>query len=448
MTAAIVLACLLILWREASLRRLPSGHPLAAGQYRRLAYDLCALLVLLLLLYPTGLSPERTTQSRPLNLAVAIDVSWSMGADAGGISRLDRVRQDLALLLQELPGAKVALVPFAGAPVLQSPLTADHQALRLLLDGLRPGQVAAPGSAPEEAVLFARRLLEECDGEKAVLLYSDGERTLPTPPPVIGRGIAVYTLLPADDRPQQVPGRTFHGRPALSRPDRQRMQAIAETGGGSWLRIAPSEPTIDQLPFLHRQKAATTPTAFRPWLWAALFLLVARHLFIARPAATLLTAGLLLALLPLGCDRSRTANTPEALFSRAMKGSVDEETVNLFRQAAAGVTGEKRAVALHNACSDALNLQHPRLAVELCEQALLSAPGRQASITNLSLALRLLRQSPAGGSENRAGKQRSEKEGMRPEQARQLLQSIEVRAGELAPAGDGENLEITVEKDW
>jgi len=440
MTAVILLACLLIFRHERN------GNHLAAGRPGRLAADLCTLLALGLLLLPRETGPGQSRQAADLTLAVAIDVSRSMGADAGGVSRLDLVRQDLAVLLQELPAAKVALVPFAGVPVLQSPPTADHQALRLLLDALQPGQVAAPGSAPEEAVLLARRLLEGTDGKKAVLLYSDGERTLPIPAPEIGPGITVHALLPADERPRPVPGRTVHGKPALSRPDPERLRAIAAATGGRLLRVSPDRPAVDQLPFDHRRPADRTAGDGR-WLWAVLLLLAVRYLPGRRRRAGLLTAGLGLVLLAAACGQDREEDGPATLFHRAMQQTASERTIGLFRRAAARTAGEQRATALHNACSDALRLPHPRLAVTLCEQALLAAPGRQDAITNLALALRLPR-TPAGQGGREKGAPKPAEDGMRPEQARQLLRSIEVRPGELAPAGTGTGRDIRVERDW
>lgn len=214
---------ILLGWREWNCRKqmIQFGQP--PGSWTRVAYDLCTLGALIFLLQPTTTKVSAEIKNK-VSLAIAIDVSASMATQTSGISRLELARQEILVLLDSLAGARVALIPFAGEPVVQVPLTTDHEALRFFLGALESGQVSASGSAPEEAAALAQQLLQGIAGDKAVLLISDGERTYPLPAPELGKEIPVYTLSPGGTFPAEVPGRSINGQPALSQPDPDRLK--------------------------------------------------------------------------------------------------------------------------------------------------------------------------------------------------------------------------------
>ena len=70
-----------------------------------------------------------------------------MLAQDEGSSRLDRMKGDVRRLLVTMPSARVALLIVAGRSYILTPLTADHDALELFLDGLDPGMVSQGGTA-------------------------------------------------------------------------------------------------------------------------------------------------------------------------------------------------------------------------------------------------------------------------------------------------------------
>lgn len=127
---------------------------------------------------------EREVEQRGLDLVVALDLSRSMQAEDIAPTRLDRARNELHGVLDQLAGDRVALVVFAGSGLLQAPLTTDYAALRSLLDAADPASMPAPGSNVEAALQGATNALDARDTPtdpnappraQAVLLLSDGE---------------------------------------------------------------------------------------------------------------------------------------------------------------------------------------------------------------------------------------------------------------------------------
>ncbi len=127
-----------------------------------------------------------TTESKALNLVIAVDVSRSMLAEDVNPSRLSRAQREANRLLQDLRGDRIGLIAFSGRPYILSPLTVDAGALRLLVDGLHPDLVSTGGTSFAPAIRQAHQLLiagEEV-ADRVLVVFSDGEE-LDSVPPVI-----------------------------------------------------------------------------------------------------------------------------------------------------------------------------------------------------------------------------------------------------------------------
>ena len=123
---------------------------------------------------------ERADRRRDVgvDIALVLDVSASMLArDEGDASRLDRMKADVRRLLATMPDARVALLVVAGRAYLLTPLTADHDALELFLDGLDPSMVSQGGTAIADGLTQATQLLgvSQDGGDRALVVMSDGE---------------------------------------------------------------------------------------------------------------------------------------------------------------------------------------------------------------------------------------------------------------------------------
>ncbi|RMF45734.1 MAG: VWA domain-containing protein [Deltaproteobacteria bacterium] len=437
---ALLLASLAI--REGLAFRRSDSHLLRRNLPRRLAYDLLTLAALALLLIPVPTEKPGDIRG-DLALAFVVDVSRSMAADAGGVSRLDRARQDMARNLRRAEGADIAMVAFGGQPVVLSPTTRDSEAIRLLVDALEPGLVAAPGSAPEEAVLLARQLLPET-GSRHILLYSDGERTWPEAPPNLPTDIPVTALLPGPDTEAPVPGRD--DAPALTRPDRKRLGQIAEQTGGRFLRLDGRTPGFEAIPELASTGEGLRDNRDRLSIWLAFALLLARGLPLAARRHAAALAGLVL-LVFAGCDPTTEGEDAAELFRQAAGMSPSADSTALFEKAAVEASGELKATALHNACSDALVTDDPRRALRLCRNALLVRPGLTETVTNYALALRRSADLPAGAGPDGTAEEHAGDSGMTANEAQTLLDGLEIRPGGHLPPG-GRPRPLRLEKDW
>lgn len=393
----VTLALLLFAAELRSRTQLRRWH--APLGWRRPGYDLLTLLLLgLALLLPTRQAPQPRLNDPP-QLAIVIDVSGSMAASDNGATRLELAIATAERWLDQLPGARWCLIPFAGAPVLQVPLTDDRDAVRFFLRQLTPGMIAAPGSDPEAALALADRTLQ---GERrSVLLLSDGERTLPGPAAAAPQGLPVfgYCLGAAGGAPLPRTDGGWRTTPAgellLSIPQPQRLQQLAEQSGGKLLNSVDALDPRALLGYRNQQQLSAGATTNLPRLLGLgilLLLLLRQGLCRPRALATPLwlaaSVGLLFA-----CHGSTASPEPSLaqLFSDARQAEQPETRQVLLEQLlrqAETLGPAAQALASYNAGTLLLQQQQATEAIPLLEQALELQPADRDASINLALALR------------------------------------------------------------
>ena len=111
------------------------------------------------------------------HLYVLLDCSVSMTAEAGqGVSRLALAKKGLRHLPSALDGWELALVTFAGEPLLDFPPSTDHRGWLDALEAVSPERPPLSGSSPGRGVQLVAETAALCTSGKAVvLLVSDGE---------------------------------------------------------------------------------------------------------------------------------------------------------------------------------------------------------------------------------------------------------------------------------
>ncbi len=187
-----------------------------------------------------------------VDLVIALDVSRSMlAADAGQTNRLTTASGAIRQLLDSLGGDRVALVVFAGEAFLASPLTRDHVAVDRALETAGPEVVSKQGSDLGAAIKRAKECFDRAaQGPRALLVVSDGEQlqgdAVGAARAAAREGIRVHTAGVGSLLGARVPRRggelgaftrNAMGREVVTWRDEQRLQQIAEAGGGLYTRL-------------------------------------------------------------------------------------------------------------------------------------------------------------------------------------------------------------------
>ena len=123
-------------------------------------------------------SKLETVKKKGLEVMIALDISNSMMAQDIRPNRLEKSKQMLYKLLDELNNDKFGVIIFAGQPFTQLPITTDYQAAKMFISSIQPGIIRQQGTAIGAALeLASRSFSEEEENTKgqAVIIITDGE---------------------------------------------------------------------------------------------------------------------------------------------------------------------------------------------------------------------------------------------------------------------------------
>lgn len=175
-----------IMRRRALLRRFADEGllPLVAPSRSTARPALRALLMILGLIgavlalaRPQWGEHEQTLQKQGRDVCFVLDVSRSMLAEDLVPNRLERAKLWISDVLDQAQGDRVAIVAFAGHPLVKCPLTLDYGFAKLALEDTTTESVSRGGTLIGDAIRMALTEVFETEDPsfKDLILITDGE---------------------------------------------------------------------------------------------------------------------------------------------------------------------------------------------------------------------------------------------------------------------------------
>src|SRR5690606_18655431 len=156
----------------------------------------CVILGLANLREPKGaLQAER----KGIDVMIALDVSKSMLATDVQPNRLEKAKQLILSLTDDLKDNRMGLVIFAGRAYLQMPVTTDFSAIKMMLQTVSPESVPSQGTVLADAIEMADESFSQKEKMfKTLILISDGEdhdeRALAAAEKAAEHGVMIHTV--------------------------------------------------------------------------------------------------------------------------------------------------------------------------------------------------------------------------------------------------------------
>jgi Ca-activated chloride channel family protein len=211
-----------------------------------------------------GKSTEKVVE-RSRNVVVAIDVSRSMLAEDVRPNRLERVKADVADLIDSLEGDRCALVAFRRTGLVICPLTTDHGFLRSALEQLSPDSAPRGETDLGGAIRASLDALDPAaDDHNAIILISDGGdlrgEALKNAELAKKRGIPIFTVgigdphtgspIPsADGRGVQ----KFKGETVKVKLEEAALKSVAAASNGRYVPLATAGTAETTLGAIYRR---------------------------------------------------------------------------------------------------------------------------------------------------------------------------------------------------
>lgn len=192
-------------------------------------------------------------------LMIALDVSRSMNAQDIAPSRMDKSKQTLSKLIDELSDDKIGLIVFAGDAFTQLPITADYVSAKMFLNTISTDLVPVQGTAIGKALDLAQRSFgAKTEADRAIIVITDGENheddALAKAKACLEQGIRVHVIgmgLPKGAPIPKSGPNDFHkdkdGNVVISKLNEEMCQQIAQAGGGIYVRSDNSNAALKML---------------------------------------------------------------------------------------------------------------------------------------------------------------------------------------------------------
>ena len=212
------------------------------------------LLVALVLLIIAAARPqygqnEKTVKRQGIEVMVALDISNSMLAEDVVPNRLDRAKQMLSKMIDNMVDDKVGLVVFAGEAFTQLPITCDYVSAKMFLNTITPNLIQTQGTAIGTALQTAITSFgtQQSEAGRAIILITDGENheddAIAAAKKAQEMGIQVFVIGVGKPEGSPIPKagtndyfKDRNGQVVVSKLNEDMCQQIAAAGKGIYVR--------------------------------------------------------------------------------------------------------------------------------------------------------------------------------------------------------------------
>lgn len=112
-----------------------------------------------------------------IDIVFAVDVSKSMLAEDVAPSRLEKSKQIVSQIINQLGGDKIGIIAYSGSAFPVLPMTSDYAVAKMFLQTMNPEMISSQGTSIDQAIdLAANDFFEKKDRtSKLLVIISDGE---------------------------------------------------------------------------------------------------------------------------------------------------------------------------------------------------------------------------------------------------------------------------------
>ena len=117
-----------------------------------------------------------TIKREGIDIVFAVDVSKSMLAEDVAPSRLEKSKQLVSQIINQLGNDRIGIVAYAGSAFPVLPITTDYGVAKMFLQSMNTNMVSSQGTSLDEAIRLSGTFFDKSNKtSKLVILISDGE---------------------------------------------------------------------------------------------------------------------------------------------------------------------------------------------------------------------------------------------------------------------------------
>lgn len=191
-----------------------------------------------------------TVKREGVDIVFAVDVSKSMLAEDVAPNRLDKAKQLVTQIINNLGSDRVGIIAYAGKAFPQLPITTDYGSAKMFLQSMNTDMLSSQGTAINEAIKLAKTYYDDADQTNRVLIIiSDGEDhsnvSANVAEEAAEEGIQIFTIGVGTTKGDRIPEKRNgivlnykkdnNGETVITRLDEETLQAIANQANGAYI---------------------------------------------------------------------------------------------------------------------------------------------------------------------------------------------------------------------
>ncbi|WP_336067647.1 VWA domain-containing protein [Mesoflavibacter sp. CH_XMU1404-2] len=267
----VVFFLLLLLWKKqtqkkfadkALLKRLSPNQSVFKSVLKIIVLSLAFASLAIALVNPKIGTKLETVKREGVDIVFAIDVSKSMLAEDIKPNRLEKSKQLVSQIINNLGSDRVGIIAYAGKAFPQLPITTDYSAAKLFLQNMNTDMLSSQGTAINEAILLAKTYYDDDEQTNRVLvIISDGEdhseAAVQVAEQASQEGIKIFTIGVGEAKGGPIPlkrngivtgyKKDSQGETVITRLDETTLKNIAAQANGQYIQGRTTDKVVNQM---------------------------------------------------------------------------------------------------------------------------------------------------------------------------------------------------------
>jgi Ca-activated chloride channel homolog len=203
-----------------------------------------------------------TVKREGVDIVFAVDVSKSMLAEDIAPNRLEKSKQLVTQIINNLASDRVGIIAYAGRAFPQLPITTDYGAAKMFLQNMNTDMLSSQGTAINEAIKLAKTYFDnEEQTNRVLIIISDGEdhseEAVNVAEEANDEGIRILTIGVGDEKGDPIPikkngillnyKKDNKGETVITRLNEEVLKNIAEEANGVYINGSNTDVVVENI---------------------------------------------------------------------------------------------------------------------------------------------------------------------------------------------------------
>ena len=244
------------------LKRLSPNKSVFKSVLKIIVLCLAFLCLTVALVNPKIGTKLETVKREGVDIVFALDVSKSMLAEDIAPNRLEKSKQLVTQIINNLASDRVGIIAYAGKAFPQLPITTDYASAKMFLQSMNTDMLSSQGTAINEAIKLAKTYFDDEEQTNRVLIIiSDGEdhseQAAAVAEEASEEGIRIFTIGVGDVKGGPIPEKRNgvilnykkdnQGETVITKLNEETLKNIAAEANGAYINGANTNDVVENI---------------------------------------------------------------------------------------------------------------------------------------------------------------------------------------------------------